>query len=46
MCDWRRAHERTFVGHVRYCYPRTLAYLVVTTTLILLMLILETLGRL
>lgn len=43
MCNWR-AGERTFMAHVRWCYPRTLAYLVVVTTLILLLTIMDLLG--
>lgn len=45
MCDWRGG-ERTFVNHVRYCYPRTLTYLVVMVSLIFLMLVLELLRSL
>lgn len=32
------------MGHVRFCYPRTLLYLVVVSTLILLLMILEITG--
>lgn len=44
MCDWRRAHERTFVGHVRYCYPRTAVYAFLAAFLILLCMVLEMSG--
>lgn len=43
MCDWR-AGERTYVQHVHYCYPRSLAFLILMSIVTFVTLILEIRG--
>lgn len=40
MCDWRGG-ERTFLAHMRWCYPKTSLYLCVMVTLILIVTVLD-----
>ena len=40
MCDWRKG-ERTLMGHLWYCYPRSSRYLLIVVTLILMVSVLD-----
>lgn len=44
MCDWRKG-ERTFMGHLWYCYPAATRYMCLVMTLLLLVQILDFLSE-